>query len=230
MNAIDVVSRTISVVDEKVVISAYNDNGKVEFYEKIGNDYVAISVINSIVSNGGEIMSPFISFDGRQLYFSAKYQGKINFDIYYSSYDGVAWSMPKCLSVTLNSMFDELYPSISPQGTEIYFVRRQVDRSTKTPIEENSLYIATKDLKGKWDMPKKIIISNNKDLFPIILPDGETLVFLSMREVGGKMSKNPLLFYTKRLINDNWLDPKPIYIDDKYDLLYPYYKDNLKIR
>lgn len=226
VNAIDVVSRTISVVDEKVVISAYNDNGKVEFYEKIGNDYVAISVINSIVSNGGEIMSPFISFDGRQLYFSAKYQGKTNFDIYYSSYDGVAWSMPKCLSVTLNSMFDELYPSISPQGTEIYFVRRQVDRSTKTPIEENSLYIATKDLKGKWDMPKKIIISNNKDLFPIILPDGETLVFLSMREVGGKMSKNPLLFYTKRLINDNWLDPKPIYIDDKYDLLYPYYKDN----
>lgn len=95
VNAIDVVSRTISVVDEKVVISAYNDNGKVEFYEKIGNDYVAISVINSIVSNGGEIMSPFISFDGRQLYFSAKYQGKTNFDIYYSSYDGVAWSMPK---------------------------------------------------------------------------------------------------------------------------------------
>ena len=184
--------------------------------------------INSIVASGGEIISPFISFDGRKLYFSAKYQGKTNFDIYYSLYEGGVWGTPKVLSVVLNTMFDEICPSVSPMGTEIYFVRRQIDKSSKSPQEINSVFTSSRDLNGRWDIPKKIIISNDNDLYPMILPDGKTFIFLSMREVDGKNLKNPSLFYTKRLMNDNWMDPKPLFVDDKYLLTYPSYlqKDN----
>lgn len=228
IDAINVVSRTVSVIDECEVVSAYNAIGKIEFYEKRGDDYIALNSINSIVANGGEIMSPCISFDGRKLYFSAKYNGKTNFDIYYSLYEAGEWSTPNALSVVFNTMFDEIYPSISPMGTEIYFVRRQIDKSSKSPQEINSIFVALKDLNGRWSTPKKIIISNGNDLYPMILPDGETFIFLSEREVDGKKSKNSLLFYTKRLMNDNWMDPMPIFTDDKYSLINPSYspKDN----
>lgn len=228
INAIEIVSRTVSVINEREVVSAYAATGKIEFYEKKGGDYIPLNSINSIVASGGEIISPFISFDGRKLYFSAKYQGKTNFDIYYSLYEGGVWGTPKVLSVVLNTMFDEICPSVSPMGTEIYFVRRQIDKSSKSPQEINSVFTSSRDLNGRWDIPKKIIISNDNDLYPMILPDGETVIFLSMREVDGKNLKNPSLFYTKRLMNDNWMDPKPLFVDDKYLLTYPSYlqKDN----
>ncbi len=228
INAIEIVSRTVSVINEREVVSAYGTTGKIEFYEKKGGDYIPLNSINSIVASGGEIISPFISFDGRKLYFSAKYQGKTNFDIYYSLYEGGVWGTPKVLSVVLNTMFDEICPSVSPMGTEIYFVRRQIDKSSKSPQEINSVFTSSRDLNGRWDIPKKIIISNDNDLYPMILPDGKTFIFLSMREVDGKKSKNPSLFYTKRLMNDNWMDPKPLFVDDKYLLTYPSYlqKDN----
>ena len=228
INAIEIVSRTVSVINEREVVSAYGATGKIEFYEKKGGDYIPLNSINSIVASGGEIISPFISFDGRKLYFSAKYQGKTNFDIYYSLYEGGVWGTPKVLSVVLNTMFDEICPSVSPMGTEIYFVRRQIDKSSKSPQEINSVFTSSRDLNGRWDIPKKIIISNDNDLYPMILPDGKTFIFLSMREVDCKNLKNPSLFYTKRLMNDNWMDPKPLFVDDKYLLTYPSYlqKDN----
>ena len=227
-NAIDIISRTESVISDKIIVSAYNTNGKVEFYEKIGNDYVELKNINSIVANGGEIMSPFISFDGRKLYFSARYEGKTNFDIYSSLFEDGIWKSPEVLSITLNSIYDELYPSLSPQGNEIFFVRRQIDQSSKSQREINSIYTSVKDLNGKWGTPKKIIISGDNDFYPVILPDGETVIFLSLREADGKVSKTPSLFYTKRLMNDNWMDPQMLSIGEKELVSYPYYSEKEK--
>lgn len=66
--------------------------------------------------------SPFISEDGKTLYFSSKgFKGFGKYDIFKSTYDGTAWSTPQNMGLPFNSPGDDIYMTINANETHGYF-------------------------------------------------------------------------------------------------------------
>ncbi|MHB8402588.1 MAG: OmpA family protein, partial [Bacteroidia bacterium] len=66
--------------------------------------------------------SPFISEDGKTLYFSSKgHKGFGRYDIFKSTYDGTAWSTPENMGLPFNSAGDDIYMTINANETHGYF-------------------------------------------------------------------------------------------------------------
>ena len=66
--------------------------------------------------------SPFISEDGKTLYFSSKVnKGFGGYDIYKSHFDGTSWSIPENMGLPFNSPGDDIYLTINENETHGYF-------------------------------------------------------------------------------------------------------------
>lgn len=66
--------------------------------------------------------SPFISEDGKTLYFSSKgLKGFGGYDIFKSTYDGTNWSTPENMGLPFNSPGDDIYMTINANETHGYF-------------------------------------------------------------------------------------------------------------
>jgi outer membrane protein OmpA-like peptidoglycan-associated protein len=66
--------------------------------------------------------SPFISEDGKTLYFSSKGgKGFGGYDIYKSTFDGTNWSAPENMGLPFNSAGDDIYMTINANETHGYF-------------------------------------------------------------------------------------------------------------
>ncbi|RME90515.1 MAG: hypothetical protein D6767_06715, partial [Candidatus Hydrogenedentota bacterium] len=69
-----------------------------------------------------EEVTPWVSPDGRFLYFASNRPGGYGgFDIWISEYIGGEWSQPVNAGPSINSGFDELYPRLNPDGRLLYF-------------------------------------------------------------------------------------------------------------
>jgi outer membrane protein OmpA-like peptidoglycan-associated protein/tetratricopeptide (TPR) repeat protein len=78
----------------------------------LGND------INTREDDG----SPFISEDGKTLYFSSKgHKGFGGYDIYKSTYNGTSWSTPENMGLPFNNAGDDIYLTINANETHGYF-------------------------------------------------------------------------------------------------------------
>jgi OmpA-OmpF porin, OOP family len=72
--------------------------------------------------NKSRILSGSISADGSTFIFSAETYGTHGVDdIYVSTNSSGKWSEPKNLGTTINTQFQELSPSLSPDGKTLYF-------------------------------------------------------------------------------------------------------------
>ena len=155
---------------------------------------------------GWKIQSTSLSFDKNTVVFAAKKPHESNYNLFVAKKKGSKWDTPEALS-DINTSKDELWPSLSSDETQIYFVRRHpADKSQKTD-EQWFIYLST-FTDGKWDKGQKLIISNGTDIAPVILPDNQTLIFASKRPIEDKKEQTYSLYFTRKMGKYNWLVPE----------------------
>lgn len=140
-------------------------------------------------------IDPFITPNGQRLYFSSirplDGMAKPDLDIFFVERTPDGWGEPVRLGEEVNSVLDELYPSLSAAGT-LYFASGPFG---PTPDADWDIYYAERA--GSGFSPRRPIDAINTDLpysptdptadwefNPEVSVDGRTLVFTSLRPGG----------------------------------------------
>ena len=156
--------------------------------------------LNHLLFEGGYSLN----FDGKEFYFTMKKSNGLGgYDIYMSKKSGASWQPEINLGNGINSSAHEAMPSVSTNGTELYFCR--CESMNAQEASGCSIYVAT--LKGKyWKDPVALPANINSyaPTAPKILADGETLLFSSSK------NGNADLYITRKEDNGSWSDPVPL--------------------
>lgn len=149
-----------------------------------------------------------ISADGRTLIF-ASCEGRKSFgscDLYYVRKQGDEWGKPLNLGKNVNSSTWDSQPSLSADGTTLYFVSNRPGGYGKRDIW------VTKQVKGKWQQPVNLgpkINTEQDETTPFIHFNGKSLFFASKGHVG----LGGLDIYVSERLGEYWSEP--------YNLGYP---------
>jgi hypothetical protein len=149
-----------------------------------------------------------LSADGKKLFItSAKSPTVGGYDILVSNRVGNSWSEPDNLLLPINSKSHDGCPSVSADGSTLYFMR--CETMTQTNAQNCKLFSVRKKPNGQWDEPKELPASINtgNSQSPRIMADDETLIF-SSDKMGG--SKGGMDLYVTRLVNGSWSTPQPL--------------------
>jgi outer membrane protein OmpA-like peptidoglycan-associated protein/Tol biopolymer transport system component len=138
------------------------------------------------------IGGPSLSFDGNTLYFFRTVGIKANAEIFFSTRMQDGWSEPVNIGFPINSDFYEGFPSISADGSTLYFVGQNFEGPQSKELRKEAMFClcifkSTRNKEGKWGNPEKLPWPINQDCekAPRIMADGKTLIFSSNRP-GGK--------------------------------------------
>lgn len=136
--------------------------------------------INSHGNEGAQCISP----DGRFVYFTlCNAQGGYgSCDIYVSERVGTQWSKPKNLGPNVNSKFWDSQPSISSDGSTLYFVSNR-----KGGFGESDIWKSVRDASGEWGKAVNLgetINTKAKEMSPFIHPNNTRLYFASEGHLG----------------------------------------------
>jgi outer membrane protein OmpA-like peptidoglycan-associated protein/Tol biopolymer transport system component len=177
----------------------------------------ALTKINASGDSSDLIGGPSISFDGNVLYFfrSTKTGGE---EIFYSERTKEGWSDPVTIGAPINTAGYEAFPSISADGTTLYFIRQNILPVRSKELRKldgqfnTSIFKSVKDSKGNWGKPTKLPwpINQDSEKAPRIMADGRTLIFSSNRPHGKeKYDPNDYDMYQSKL-NDlgEWSMPE----------------------
>jgi outer membrane protein OmpA-like peptidoglycan-associated protein/Tol biopolymer transport system component len=145
-----------------------------------------LTKVNAMGKENDLIGGPSISYDGQTLYFFASFDGgKGDMDLYECTREGDDWSEPKNLGGPINTARYEGFPSISPDGKKLYFIR---DNFSKRKDKEicYSIWMAERAEDGTWKEPTQLPapINSGCEKSPRIMADGRTLLFSSVRPGG----------------------------------------------
>ncbi len=140
---------------------------------------------------------PFITPDGKRLFFAASYTlPPSNFDLYYVDRVGDGWSAPIKMNEAINTTNNEYSPSVSENGT-LYF----------TGFNEKAKYkmglFFSKLKNGEYEKPVLMEEKFNTlqiDWIPYIAPDESYIIFSSSREEYG----NGDIYICFREKNGSW--------------------------
>jgi hypothetical protein len=150
---------------------------------------------------GHVIKTPFLTYDGQTLYFSANLSDSRGFDIFYSKKNGNSWTKPVALSPVINTEKNEISPSLSADNLTIYF--------TRDGLENNcyNIYTSEVDISG-WSVPQilPVPISTGCEKHVYISPTGETLLFSTDR-LSEKRKKKYNVFYSTLISKNIWTPP-----------------------
>ncbi|MEA3461025.1 MAG: OmpA family protein [Bacteroidota bacterium] len=152
--------------------------------------------------------------DGRTLWFTAcnRRSGQGMCDLYYSTWEGDRWSIPKNAGSPLNSRYSEKHPAISADGRILYF-------TSNRPGGLGSYDIWMSVRTGEsWSDPVNLGDSVNTvglEQSPFIHPDQQSLYFSSTGWPG--MGQGDL-FLTRKRQNSEWTTPENLgYPINTYD-------------
>jgi outer membrane protein OmpA-like peptidoglycan-associated protein len=128
---------------------------------------------------------PSISSDGRFLFFTSNRPGGYGgTDLYVSTFTDTGWSEPENLGPEINTVFDEQFPFIHPDGQTLYF-----SSHGHNSMGESDLFFSRKTAEGKWTKPTNLgypINSTGNDWNLIVARDGKTAYFSSDKMPEGK--------------------------------------------
>ena len=196
--------------DGNTMIYQSNKEGNYELFMAHRNAngvWSSSEVIESIKNFGSDdvlIAGSSLSYDGNYIYFFASYPGGYGIeDIWYVEKEGESWSNPINAGPNVNSNSYEGFPSISADGSTIYFMR-----TVKSPYPGKfcyQLFSSEKDNRGQWKMaqPLPYPVSQGCENCPRIMSDNETLIFAAIREP----SDNYEIYQSRNLGNGKWSDP-----------------------
>lgn len=205
-------SPTISA-DGRTLIYETQTKDKWELYESklldngAWSEPVPLKVINDKCNF---IAGPSLSYDGNTLFYTAFIEEVTKSeDIFYSERlaDG-NWSEPKSIGAPINN--DDSYegfPSISSDGSTLYFIRINEENDYDKKSKETCFKIYSSNREaGGWSvpvpLPKEINSGCERD--PRIMADNHTLIFSSIREGGlGKYD----LYQTRKKPDGTWIEP-----------------------
>lgn len=162
------------------------------------------------INTSSDEATPCISADGLTLYFASnRAGGHGNWDLWMTTRETTSdpWGEPENLGPTVNSPDDEICPSISADGLELYFSEYMAVRAggyggcdlwvTKRPTQDDP-----------WGTPVNLgdtVNSSTLDMGPCISADKLTLFFGSWRPGGGGPGG---IWMTRRAIDsDPWGTP-----------------------
>jgi hypothetical protein len=147
---------------------------------------------------------PCISYDGKKLFFTSNMPINDSIEIsepniWFVNRNGNNWSLPKLLDTTINSNFDEYFPSVTKDGT-LYFTRG---------YETGEYFIyRSKLINGKYTKAEKLPRQVNSGINRInsFVDRNERYVILSvygLTETFGGFD----YYIVFRNEDDTWLDP-----------------------
>ncbi len=152
----------------------------------------SLTKVNQSSDSALLIGGPSLSFDGNELYFFKTVGVNANSEIFLSTRQKDGWSKPEPLGSPINTEAYEAFPSISSDGTTLYFIRQNLEGPATKEIRREAqfclcIFKSIKDKNGKWGNPEKLAWPINQDCekAPRIMADGRTLIFSSNRP-GGK--------------------------------------------
>lgn len=213
---------TISGDGQHMVFMRENKRKKIwemQYSRKAGSSWTRIEEIDILNKNPKLLYYGGYSFDleGDRLYYtSTKYGGIGNYDIWYMDRTKDGWDAPRNLGKPVNSTGFDIHPSISPDGTNLYFSRHTSIKNGK-PTCGKILVASRKG--GSWEEPVELPATINSGcvLNPTILSDGVTLIFAS-NKAGGKGGFD---LYMSRKEDGTWSTPRNMeFINTKDDDLY----------
>ena len=196
--------------DGNTMIYQSNKEGNYELFMAHRNAsgvWSSSEVIESIKNFGSDdvlIAGSSLSYDGNYIYFFASYPGGYGIeDIWYVEKEGESWSNPINAGPNVNSNSYEGFPSISADGSTIYFMR-----TVKSPYPGKfcyKLFSSEKDNRGQWKLAKPLPypVSQGCENCPRIMSDNETLIFAAIREP----SDNYEIYQSRNLGNGKWSNP-----------------------
>ncbi len=149
--------------------------------------------------------APFVTPDGRKIYFASSRDGGIGGeDIYFSRWEKGRWTNPRNLGRPTNSKYNEGAMCLSPDGDEMFIT------ICGGPDSYGGCDIYVSDKKGdRWGEPRNLgknVNSSWWDGHPTLSPSGDTLYFASDR-FGGFGGID--IYYTYRT-KKGWSKPKNI--------------------
>lgn len=178
-----------------------------DFYLSLNSDtgwgvaYNAGEPLNTRSNEGAQTLSS----NGNYMYFTAceRSGGMGSCDIYFSSFNNGKWSVPYNLGWPVNTPSWESTPSISSDGSMLFFTsNRQGGRGGK------DLWYSLLSAKGTWSIPVNLGMTINTDgdeMSPFIHFDGKTLYFAS----NGLPGMGGFDIYLTRMNEDStWSKPK----------------------
>jgi len=146
-----------------------------------------------------------LSADGKTMYFSAcnLSDGEGGCDIYISTLQEEGWSEPENLGTPVNSDDWESQPSISPDGSTLYFASNRDGGRGKKDI-----WMAQRQANGNWSEPINLgdsINTSEDEMAPFIHMDNRTLYFASQGWIGmGGLD----LFKARKKAENRWTSPQ----------------------
>jgi hypothetical protein len=206
-----------------------------------------IEAINAKAAAGDIIGGPSLSYDGNTLYFFAKMSGSQEEDIFVSTRgaDG-KWGEPKAVGGSVNTGDYEGFPSISADGSRLYFMRKKADGGDQAAASSESsenkanvkvgtvcykLMVAKADVDGNFstveELPAPINTGCEKHIR--VMPDNQSVFFSSTRGGGSpKKSDDFDLYFSEFKAGGSWDEPKPADMSPLVkNTLYSYQPDML---
>jgi len=187
-------------------IPSGNPLGNEDFYmSRLVNDstWAEAEALGKAINTPGLEGALSISPDGRRMFFAAadRQNGYGNFDIYYSYKVNNSWVKPLNIGEPISSNAWESQPSISADGSELFFASKRKDNVGIIDIWYSQL------VNNAWQVPVnlKAVNTEGNEQCPVIHPDGQTLYFSSDGHPG--MGKSDI-FYVRRDAEGNWGEVK----------------------
>jgi hypothetical protein len=152
---------------------------------------------------GHVVKTPFLTCDGRYLYFSSNLPGSKGLDIFRSKRTGKRWGSPERVSV-INSEHDDLSPSLPANNLRIYFTRQNPETGCF------SIHVSKAE-NLSWSFPQLLPSPINSGCEPAVyvFPAGETILFSSDRYAEKRRKKYTIL--RSSMLSENlWTPPVPV--------------------
>ena len=152
--------------------------------------------INTAMNEG----TPSISSDGQTLYFAAcdRAAGFGRCDLFTARRDGKSWTDVRPLPAPVNSGSWDAQPSISSDGTTLFFASDRGGGQGGVDI-----WMAKRTAEGAWSSPVNLgpdVNTSSDDVSPFIAADGRTLYFSSAGH-GGLGGTD---MFAARLVEGHW--------------------------
>lgn len=173
--------------------------------KKVGDRWHSRQILN--FSGKYSDIEPFISPDGRNLYFASTRPmnadtSRTDFNIWVSQKKETGWSEPIPLPLEINTVDDEFFPSVS-KNNNLYFTA-----SRKNGIGKEDIFLS-RFVDGKYLAPESLdtnVNSLNYEFNAWISPEEDLIVFSSYGrkdDLGGGD-----LYYSRKDKSGNWISAK----------------------
>lgn len=170
---------------------------------------------NAFLKRGYQVQQSTISFDEQTLIVSAIKPGESQYDLFVIHHNKAGWSAPERLGSTINTEQDELWPSLSSNEQELYFVRRIPATDSKKEEDRYVIMTSHRTALG-WSEAQSILISSGADISPRILDDNITLLYSARRlDENGRRQPTYQVYYTRKVNKYDWYDPHQLTINEE---------------